>query len=137
MSHNLSAVAICPGPNLAYFSGTFSLTEMVGHIYGRINLLNTMYRPNMFINELNLYIDHFKKKISEANLGLNPKQVKQLQAYKKNLLDGIDYYNELVLSFKKESSQYIATMKDELEKAAAAISTQNFSFNLAPATSAI
>jgi hypothetical protein len=137
LSHNLSAVAICPGPNLAYFSGTFSLTEMVGHIYGRINLLNTLHRPNMFINELNLYIDHFKKKISEANLGLNPKQVKQLQAYKKNLLDGIDYYNELVLSFKKESSQYIATMKDELEKAAAAISTQNFSFNLAPATSAI
>ncbi len=136
LSHNLSAVAICPGPNLAYFSGTFSLTEMVGHIYGRINLLNSLYRPNMFINELNLYIDHFKKKINETNLGLNPKQVKQLQTYKKNLLDGIDYYNELVSSFKKESSQYIATMKEELENAAAAVSMQNLSLTFAPVTAA-
>ena len=69
LSHGLSAVTICPGPNLAYFSGIFSLAEMVGHIYGRINILNSLPRPNMFINELNLYIDHFKKKISETNLG--------------------------------------------------------------------
>ncbi len=127
LSHNLSAVTICPGPNLAYFSGIFNLAEMVGHIYGRLNLLNSIPRPNMFINELNLYIDHFKKKISESNLGLNPKQEKQLQAYKKNLLDGIDYYNDLVSYFKKESSHYVATMKEELEKAAAVISMQNLS----------
>lgn len=125
LSHNLSAVTICPGPNLAYFSGIFSLASMVSHIYGRKNLLNSVPRPNMFINELNLYIDHFKKKISESNLGLNPKQLKQLQTYKKNLLDGIDYYNELVSYFKKESSQYIAAMKEELEKAAIAIAMQN------------
>src|SRR5690606_2725254 len=34
-----NAVAICPGPNIAYFSGEFSLEEMVKHIYGKINLL--------------------------------------------------------------------------------------------------
>jgi hypothetical protein len=33
--HRLSAVAICPGPNLAYFSGIHSLQDMVDHIYGR------------------------------------------------------------------------------------------------------
>jgi hypothetical protein len=130
LSHSLSAVTICPGPNLAYFSGTFSLSEMVGHIYGRLNLLNALPRPNMFINELNLYVDHFKKKISEYNLSLNPKQIKQLQTYKKNLLDGIDYYNELVSSFKKESGQYIAAMKDELEQAAIVISIQNIPFSI-------
>jgi hypothetical protein len=41
LSHNLSAVNICPGPNLAYFSDTFSLKQMVDHIYGRLNVLIT------------------------------------------------------------------------------------------------
>ncbi|HNU47570.1 MAG TPA: hypothetical protein PKM40_01975, partial [Bacteroidia bacterium] len=40
--HNLNAVTICPGPNLAYFSGTFTLQEMINHIYGRVNVLNTL-----------------------------------------------------------------------------------------------
>ena len=125
LSHNLNAVTICPGPNLAYFSGTFSLAEMVNHIYGRINLLNSLYRPNMFINELNLYIDHFKKRL-ESDLSLNPKQIKQLQVFKNNLMDGIEYYNDLVNYFKKESSQYIAIMKAELDKAANILAMSNF-----------
>jgi len=117
LSHRLSAVTICPGPNLAYFSGIFSLKEMTDHIYGRINILNNVYRPNMFVNELNLYIDHFKKKI-EANIKLNPKQVKSLNAFKTNLLDGIDYYKGIALEFKKETSHYISMMKAELDHAA-------------------
>ncbi|MBT5954279.1 hypothetical protein HOG98_06120, partial [bacterium] len=32
--------AVCPGPNLANFSKISSLKEMIGHIYGRLNLLN-------------------------------------------------------------------------------------------------
>ena len=63
---------------------------------------------------------------------MDPKQIKQLQAYKKNLLDGIDYYNELVSYFKKESSQYIAAMKEELENAATIISMQHISLALVP-----
>ncbi|MGV3640764.1 MAG: hypothetical protein ACO1NZ_09615, partial [Adhaeribacter sp.] len=49
-------VTICPGPNLAFFSGVFSLKEMVDHIYGRTNLLNSTYRPHMFVNELHMYV---------------------------------------------------------------------------------
>src|SRR5439155_9037043 len=78
LSHNLSAVTICPGPNLAYFSGIFSLSDMVDHIYGRLNILNASYRPNMFINELNLYVDYFKK-IPERVFEINAKQIKYLQ----------------------------------------------------------
>jgi len=126
LSHQLSAVTICPGPNLAYFSGKFSLSEMVSHIYGRINLLNSLYRPNMFINELNLYMDYFKKRL-ETDAASNPKQVKQLQAFKKNLMDGIEYYNEMVSYLRKESNQYIAMMKEELEKAAQILANQNLS----------
>ncbi|RXK86181.1 hypothetical protein [Filimonas effusa] len=116
LSHNLGAVTICPGPNLAYFSGVFSLAEMVGHIYGRINLLNSLPRPHMFINELHLYIDYFKKKL-DATTVLNPKQEKYLQTFKSNLLEGIQYYKDKVSLLKKESSQYLATMKEDLEKA--------------------
>ncbi|GAB3819099.1 hypothetical protein GCM10028895_17060 [Pontibacter rugosus] len=56
------AISICPGPNLAYFSGIYKLQEMVSHIYGRINVLHSGYRPHMFINELKMYIDYWKKK---------------------------------------------------------------------------
>jgi len=119
LSHNLSAVTICPGPNLAYFSGIFSLSEMVGHIYGRLNILNAVYRPNMFINELQMYVDYYKNKL-EDNLSLNPKQIKYL--------DGIDYYKKLVASIKKESDQYISAMKEELDNATTILSEQNLCY---------
>lgn len=34
-----TSVAICPGPNLTYFKRTFSLDEMIGHIYGKLDVL--------------------------------------------------------------------------------------------------
>ncbi len=111
----LSAVTICPGPNLAYFSGVFSLSQMVDHIYGRVNILNSSHRPNMFINELNLYVDYLKKKI-EKTLEMNGKQQKYIQLFKNNLTDGINYYKELIPKIKQETSESIAAMKAELEK---------------------
>jgi hypothetical protein len=56
-------VNVCSGPNLAYFSKIASLEEMVGHIYGRIQLLTDSQRPNMFLNELRLYIDYLKNEL--------------------------------------------------------------------------
>jgi hypothetical protein len=52
------AVAICPGPNLAFFSRISSLEEMVGHIYGRVHGLVAHDRPSMFVNELRLYVHY-------------------------------------------------------------------------------
>ena len=124
LSHKLSAVTICPGPNLAYFSGIFSLKEMTDHIYGRINILNSVYRPNMFVNELALYIDHFRKKIESGSV-LNPKQAKSLNAFKANLFDGIDYYKKMALDLKKETEHYISVMKDELDTAASMLASLN------------
>ncbi len=125
LSHKLSAVTICPGPNLAYFSGVFSLSEMVGHIYGRLNILNSLPRPNMFINELRLYIDHFRKKLQQ-NAGPTAKQTKSLETFRGNLLDGINYYKKLASALKNESSQYISLMKDELDKAAIDLASADF-----------
>ncbi|MBK9283023.1 MAG: hypothetical protein IPM51_01745 [Sphingobacteriaceae bacterium] len=114
LSHKLSAVAICPGPNLAYFSKVVSLKEMVGHIYGKVNILNTNERSSVFINELNIYLDYFKKEISSSTT-FNA-QAKYLEKFKLNLLKGIDYYKGLIPMIKNETEQYLAIMKNELDE---------------------
>jgi hypothetical protein len=106
--HNLNAVTICPGPNLAYFSGIFSLTEMVSHIYGRKNILNTLPRPHIFVNELLLYISYLKEAAGELNL--NAKRSKYLNSFKANLQEGITYYQKL-------AQQFIQSMQNDLSMA--------------------
>ncbi|MCK3684191.1 hypothetical protein [Maribellus sp. YY47] len=96
-------VTICPGPNLAYFDKVSTLKEMVDHIYGRINILSKMPRPNMFVKELSMYLDIFKERV-DAFLG-NTEDVKEkrnLEKFRKNILDGIDYYQTLFGEKKKE-----------------------------------
>jgi hypothetical protein len=89
------AVSVCPGPNLAYFSGIYSLKEMVDHIYGRINILNTNNRPNMFIKELKMYIEYLKDKMDEATSPFTDKQIKYFDTFQTNLNNGIDYYKKM------------------------------------------
>src|SRR5699024_10408185 len=43
--------SICPGPNIAWFDGEYSLREMIDHIYGRSASLVPEERPHMFANE--------------------------------------------------------------------------------------
>lgn len=112
--HKLSAVAICPGPNLAYFSGAFTLKEMTDHIYGRANILNSVKRPNVFINELILYVDYFKSKLKENEQSTSPAQEKYLQIFKENLVLGINYYKDLFSNFNHETAAYIREMKEHL-----------------------
>ncbi|MCO5260123.1 MAG: hypothetical protein M9916_08270 [Crocinitomicaceae bacterium] len=90
--HKLSAVAVCPGPNLAYFTGVFSLKSMINHIYGNENLNNKLERPHMFINELKLYVDYLHKKIAECRDSISEKQSKYFDKFKSNLQAGIEYY---------------------------------------------
>jgi len=71
MKGEKQGVVICPGPNLAYFDSEVPLSKMIQHIYGNNNILSPSYRPNMFVNELKMYVDYFKKhtlKLSETNL---------------------------------------------------------------------
>ena len=91
------AVAICPGPNLAYFSNTYTLQEMVHHIYGKLDLLEKVKRPHFFIKELNLYIEYLQKEIQDHIKDLNDKKLKQLTKFKAQLLAGVDYYKSLFL----------------------------------------
>ena len=107
------AVSVCPGPNMAYYSGEFTLKQMADHIYGRINILNTKNRPNMFIKELKLYLDFLKKKIDDASPLFTEKQFKYFDTFTNNLSSGIEYYRKM-FSEQKESlkNSYKSALND-------------------------
>jgi len=109
-----SPPAVCPGPNLAYFSGPFSLKEMVDHIYGRINVLNDDYRSNMFINELRMVIDYLDFEIKKSISTLNEQRIKYFKEFKANVLDGISYYEMLIPKMAEETQEYRDKMAREL-----------------------
>lgn len=89
------AVSICPGPNLAYFNNFYALHDMVGHIYGKVNLLGDNHRPHVFINELNLYTNYLQSEIKDQLFSLTDKKRKQLANFKMQLNEGIEYYKNL------------------------------------------
>jgi len=103
------AVAICPGPNLAYFSRIYSLEEMVKHIYGKLDLLDKIKRPHVFIKELDLYIDYLQTDLQAQLKDLNDKKRKHLTKFKNQLHEGIAYYKEL---FAEQFAQSAETMQE-------------------------
>jgi hypothetical protein len=101
LEHNIEikgekqGVVICPGPNLAYFDKEVSLLEMAQHIYGNTNILADNQRPNLFINELKMYVDHLKKEIKDSSATVTLSQTKKWNVFKNNILEGIRYYENL------------------------------------------
>lgn len=110
------AVTICPGPNTAYFSAIYSLDEMVKHIYGSINLLEGINRPNMFVNEIKLYISYLKKDVETNLRNLTDKKAKQLEKFKIELLNGIDYYESLIPELIGYQKNIALTFQAELRR---------------------
>lgn len=108
------AVAICPGPNLAYFSDVYSFDEMVGHIYGKINLLEQVERPHIFIKELNLYIDYLQEDIKQHIQQFSDKKIKQLNGFKLQLAEGINYYKKLFSEISDQASDDFRQLYEQL-----------------------
>jgi hypothetical protein len=117
-------VAVCPGPNMAYFNKKLSLHEMVDHIYGRAKVIG-MERPNMFMKELNLYIDYLKNKIEESKDSMNKKQERYLVSFSKNLQDGINYYDNLFLRVNDKFTTTRKQLSKELEAGKEALQNLN------------
>lgn len=90
-------VVICPGPNMAYFDKEVSLFRMLRHIYGYESILATGYRPHMFVKELELYINYFRKMVLELE-SPTPILIKKWRTFKENLSSGIQYYEDLFAS---------------------------------------
>jgi len=109
-------VSICPGPNMAYYSKETSLSEMVGHIYGKNNVIERIDRPNMFVKELGLYLDYLKTKISETTTDMNRKQEKYLVNFSKNLGEGINYYQSMFSNLKSTFNEAKESIQTELNK---------------------
>jgi hypothetical protein len=108
------AVAVCPGPNLAYFSKIVSLAEMVGHIYGCSETLISPDRPHMFINELRMYIDYFKIEIQKRFDSIAAKDRSYFDTFNENLQAGINYYKSIIPKLIEETEHYREAMWTEL-----------------------
>ena len=109
------AVAICPGPNLAYFSKVATLKEMVDHIYGRINLITHPDRPNMFLKELSLYIDYLHKKIDERVDYVTAQKEEFFNTFHSNLIDGINFYKKMIPEIAEETDKIREKIQRDLE----------------------
>lgn len=90
-----NGVSICPGPNMAYYSKIMSLKNMTDHIYGRDNMITRTDRPNMFIKELQIYLEYLKNKLLEVKRDMNKKEEKYLLTFTNNMKEGIAYYQNL------------------------------------------
>lgn len=108
------AVTICPGPNTAFFKGIYSLDEMVKHIYGKTNLLQNISRPNVFVNELKLYVTYLRKEADAHLKEFSDKKAKQLEKFKSELDRGIEYYSALVPSLVERGKSIGNSMQEEL-----------------------
>ena len=103
-------IVVCPGPNLAYFDQEVSLKKMIQHIYGNDTVLRVTNRPNVFIKELKMYLDYFKNECKTVASESTAAQVKKLQSFKKNMLEGISYYQNLL-----PKTSYFESITKELE----------------------
>ena len=110
------AVTICPGPNTAYFSGIYTLDEMVKHIYGKLNLLEGINRPNMFVNEIKLYIEYLRKDTETSIHDITVKKTKQLEKFKEQLIVGINYYIDMLPDVLTMSQAIEISIQDELTR---------------------
>ncbi len=110
-----TGVSICPGPNIAYFKQVVSLKEMVDHIYGKINLLKGVKRPNLFLKELNMYVEFLENRLKEARETQDSKQLVYLRKFQANLKDGINYYQEFFKKYENKLQEMKRDVFKELE----------------------
>jgi len=106
-----TGVSVCPGPNMAYYSKVMSLKNITDHIYGRENMITRFDRPNMFVKELTIYIDYLQNKVTDVKKTFDKKQQRYVTKFKKNLEDGVRYYQGL---FSEEIDLFITSKEDVL-----------------------
>ena len=111
-----SAVSVCPGPNLAYFSRVVSLREMVKHIYGKTNIIASDSRPHVFIKEAMLYVTYLKDELLKATGTQEVKKLRYFKSFKENLLHGINYYQQLFAETNAISQSIQQAFKRELNR---------------------
>jgi len=88
-------VSICPGPNMAYFDQELTLQDMSQHIYTGNDSVVRIDRPNMFVNELGMYLTYLSEKIEEHKNDWGKRSGRYLNDFTDNMNEGITYYQEM------------------------------------------
>jgi hypothetical protein len=109
-----TSAAVCPGPNLTSFSRLASLDDMIGHIYGRNDLLQEVQRPHVFVAELKLNLDYLREEIEDFNRGLSDRKTEYFARSRENLRTGIEFYRVLAADMGPDGETFL----EELEAVA-------------------
>jgi hypothetical protein len=88
-------VAVCPGPNIAWFDREYTLREMLDHVYGRGTSLVPASRPHCLAKELEMVVDHFVAQVAATPPG-DRKALDRLTTTEENLQRGLAHYRQLV-----------------------------------------
>lgn len=111
--------AICPGPNLAWFKGPYSLKEMVDHIYGRGESLTPAERPHMFAKEIDMNVDYLQRIVAQSDLN-EPKTKKYLGNVVKNMEEGLALC-EILAQSKRYIDENLESIQLSVDKARVAM----------------
>ncbi|MCJ8501258.1 hypothetical protein [Desulfatitalea alkaliphila] len=118
--HKAVAPAVCCGPNIRNFRRTFSLDEMVNHIYGRLCVMVNHERSHMFLEEMRLNKEYLCVEIKRFTHQISNRPWSYFESFKKSLLEGTDYYQDLACRFFKEKQekflQELQKLRDEIER---------------------
>ncbi len=112
LAEDSAAQAICPGPNIAWFDRTYTLKEMIDHIYGRGPSLVPGHRPHMFAKEIVMNVDYFKSLLDRP---YDERRFEELLEYKRNLDHGMNLSLEISrkTAFPDENLVSIGPIVDE------------------------
>ena len=76
----------------------------------------------MFINELMLYIDHLREETRKFSLKLSLRTPAYFSKFKKNLLEGVEYYHRLAGEFIEDHRakflEDLRVLQEEIERIA-------------------
>lgn len=111
-----STISVCPGPNIAYFSKVVTLDEMVGHIYGRNDVVVRKDQPSMFIKEFTLYYNYLRDKILSIDEETSKKDIAGYKTFQKRLLEGVAFYRELFSREDLKAKYFKGDLISELDK---------------------
>ena len=105
--------AICPGPNLAWFNRSYTLDEMVDHIYGRTESLVSEERPHMFAKELEMYVDYMETLLQQ----IDPEspEMRKMTKMKKNLDEGMEFCLQIAEQ-KPYDDENLASIKTAVDR---------------------
>ena len=115
---------------MAYFQNELSLSDMVNHIYNGVDGIVRADRPNMFINELKMYLNYFSEKIEQHKNNWGRKSEKQLNNFADNMSNGIAYYQKMFDSIGENFSNARESVTNALDEAVESMRKMRFDISV-------